>query len=227
MPEYPLPQAGQRRCLRGCFLGRTPYTEAWQAMRQFTEQRDLTTQDQLWCVEHDPVFTRGISLRNRSEAVRDMGAIPVVQSDRGGRLSYHGPGQLVAYLLLDLQRLGLGIRALVTAVEESVSGLLRRDWQLHSQGDRQRPGVYVDGAKIAALGLRVRRGCCYHGCSLNVDMDLAPFSHIDPCGQPGLPVTSLRYLLDADADLALPRLSRRWGMVLAEQLGYEELLWAA
>ncbi len=225
MVEYPVPQPGEGRCLRGIFLGRVPYAGAWHAMRQFTERRDDSTQDQLWCLEHEPVFTRGISHRGRADTARDAGAIPTVQSDRGGRLSYHGPGQLLGYLLLDLRRLGLSIRSLVTAVEGSVIGLLQRDWRLCAQGDRSRPGVYVAEAKIASLGLRVKRGCCYHGCSLNVDVDLDPFSRIDPCGEPDLAVTSLRRLLGSQADLRLPPLAHRWGATLAKQLGYEALRW--
>jgi len=172
-------------------LGITDYGETWAAMKQFTQQRDRLRADQLWITGHPPTYTQG--LNGRAEHVLDRGDIPLLQVDRGGQVTYHGPGQLVIYCLLDLNRLGLGVKALVARIEESVIDLL----DLYSIAAHTRsgaPGVYVGEAKIAALGLRIRKGCCYHGLSLNVDMELEPFSRIDPCGYPGLAVTQLRDL---------------------------------
>lgn len=171
-------------------LGRRDYLPAWQAMKDFTAARDAATPDELWVVEHPPVYTVGIAGRPEHFPRGEVG-IPVVHTDRGGQITYHGPGQIVVYTLLDLRRLGLTVRALVRTLEDAVVGLLA-DHGLAASGDVDRPGVYIGGAKIAALGLKVRGGCCYHGLSLNVDMDLSPFAPIDPCGYPGLAVTDLR-----------------------------------
>ncbi len=157
-------------------------------MRRWSDQRVPGTPDELWLLEHHPVFTLGQA--GRPEYLRDPGTIPVITSDRGGQVTYHGPGQLIAYPLLDLDRLGLGIRGLVASLEKVVADLLR-DLGLIPEQRPGAPGVYVGAAKIAALGLRVRRGCSYHGLSLNVAMDLEPFQRIDPCGYPGLAVTQL------------------------------------
>jgi lipoyl(octanoyl) transferase len=173
-------------------LGRREYVPVWQAMQSFTDHRDADTGDELWLVEHPPVFTLGLNAK--AEHLLDAGDIPVVQVDRGGQVTYHGPGQIVVYALLDLRRLGLGPRQMVTALERGVIGLLAEQG-IAATGRRDAPGVYVDGAKIAALGLRVRRGCCYHGLSLNLAMDLEPFSRINPCGYPGLQVTQLSDLM--------------------------------
>lgn len=167
-------------------LGLTPYEETLLAMQRFTAQRTPQTSDELWWTEHPPVFTQGQA--GRAEHLLDAGEIPVVQSDRGGQITYHGPGQLVGYLLMDLRRGGLGPRTLVTCIEQSVVGLLA-DYGIAGVPRKDAPGVYVDGAKIAALGLRIRRGCSYHGLSLNVNMDLAPFRQINPCGLIGIDVT--------------------------------------
>jgi len=175
-------------------LGRRDYVPVWQAMRTFTDKRHEDTRDELWLVEHPPVFTVG--LNGNPEHLLDPGDIPVVQVDRGGQVTYHGPGQIVVYALLDLRRLGLGPRQLVTVLEEGVIGLLA-EYGVEAAGRREAPGVYVNGAKVAALGLRIRRGCCYHGLSLNVAMDLEPFSRINPCGYPGLKVSQLRDFMDA------------------------------
>jgi lipoyl(octanoyl) transferase len=172
-------------------LGITDYGETWAAMKQFTQQRDRLTTDQLWITGHPPIYTQG--LNGRAEHVLDRGDIPLLQVDRGGQVTYHGPGQLVIYCLLDLNRLGLGVKSLVARIEESVIELLDR-YHVAAQARAGAPGVYVGEAKIAALGLRIRKGCCYHGLSLNVDMELEPFSRIDPCGYPGLAVTQLRDL---------------------------------
>ena len=172
-------------------LGRRDYTPTWHAMQQFTTQRTDDSSDEIWLVEHPPVYTQG--LNGKTEHLLTPGAIPVVQSDRGGQVTYHGPGQLLAYVLVDLKRKGWGIRDLVGRLEQAVIDLLH-SYGIAAVARRDAPGVYVDGAKIAALGLRVKRGCSYHGLSFNVDMDLEPFSRINPCGYAGLPVTQLRAL---------------------------------
>ncbi len=154
-------------------------------------QRAAASADEIWFVEHPPVYTQG--LNGKAEHLLTPGAIPVVQADRGGQVTYHGPGQLLAYVLVDLQRKGWGVRDLVGRLELAVIDLLR-DYGITAVARRDAPGVYVGGAKIAALGLRVKRGCSYHGLSLNVDMDLEPFSRINPCGYAGLPVTQLSAL---------------------------------
>ncbi len=169
-------------------LGRSDYRQTWQAMQDFTNARDPHTADELWITEHAPVFTQG--LNGRAEHLLAPGDIPVVQIDRGGQVTYHGPGQLVLYCLLDITRLGLGVKGLVALIEESVIDLLRA-YHITAKGRPGAPGVYVGAAKIAALGLRIRKGCCYHGLSLNVDMDLEPFTRINPCGYQGLAVTQL------------------------------------
>ena len=184
-------------------LGRSDYQVTWDAMRQFTHQRIPQTPDQLWVTEHPAVFTQG--LNGRAEHVLDTGDIPLIQVDRGGQVTYHGPGQLIVYCLFDLNRYGLGVKGLVAKIEQSIIDLLE-GYQIAAHTRAGAPGVYVDQAKIAALGLRIRKGCCYHGLSLNVDMELEPFSRIDPCGYRGLAVTQLR-------DLGVN--------VSVEQVGYE------
>jgi lipoyl(octanoyl) transferase len=169
-------------------LGQQDYRETWEAMRTFTDIRDADTLDEIWLVEHPPVYTLG---RNGDPAhILNAGNIPIVESDRGGQVTYHGPGQLIAYTLFDLNRLGIGIRSLVTGLENAVIGTLSQ-YGIKAESRRDAPGVYVDGKKIASLGLRVRKGCSYHGLSLNVDVNLEPFSNINPCGYPGLGVTQL------------------------------------
>ena len=169
-------------------LGRVAYEPTWRAMQAFTRSRGADTGDQLWLLEHPPVFTLGLA--GRREHVLDAGDIPVVATDRGGQVTYHGPGQAVAYLLLDLRRRGLGVRELVRRIEGAVIELLA-GYGLEGVRRPGMPGVYVGEAKIAAIGLRVARGCSYHGVALNADLDLAPFSRIDPCGYPGLAATRL------------------------------------
>jgi lipoyl(octanoyl) transferase len=176
-------------------LGETDFSVTWRAMQRFTAERDASTPDELWLTEHPPVFTQGLAGKPE-HLLRDIG-IPVVKIDRGGQVTYHGPGQAVVYLLLDLTRRGLKVRQLVGRIEQAVIDLLA-GCGLRGERLAGAPGVYVDGAKVAALGLRVRGGCCYHGVSLNVDMELAPFSAINPCGYPGLKVTQLRDLGVAD-----------------------------
>jgi len=216
--------------LRMKHLGLVDYRETWGAMREFTEMRGAGTADELWLVEHPPVYTLGRNgdpahilipaskpvgensfaqgavirrmnspLQNATQKgckVGEEGEIPIVESDRGGQVTYHGPGQLVAYTLFDLNRLGIGIRSLVTGLENAIISTLSQ-YGIKAQARRDAPGVYVDGRKIASLGLRIRKGCSYHGLSLNVDMDLTPFTAINPCGYPGLKVTRL-------ADLGVP-----------------------
>lgn len=173
------------------WLGRVDYASTWQDMRRFTDERNADTPDELWLLEHPPVFTLGMAADPAH--VLDAGDIPVVQTDRGGQVTYHGPGQLVAYPLLDLRRHDLTVRGLVTLLEQSVIGLVAPEG-VTAVGRRDAPGVYVQGRKLAALGLRVRRGASYHGLALNVDLDAAPFARINPCGLAGLAVTSLREL---------------------------------
>jgi lipoyl(octanoyl) transferase len=189
--------------LRLHYLGLRDYEPTWRAMRDFTETRGKDTPDELWLLEHTSVYTLGLNgdLRHLVQATD----VPVIKVDRGGQITWHGPGQLVAYPLLDLRRKNLGIRALVTALENAVIGLLRQ-YGIASEARREAPGVYVEGKKIASVGLRVRRGCSYHGLSLNVNPDLSAFAAINPCGYAGLEVTSLAELgVDArPCELAAP-----------------------
>lgn len=171
--------------------GLVDYPAAFDAMARFTDARDAGTTDELWLLEHSPVFTLGLNAD--PSHLLSPGGIPVVRTDRGGQVTYHGPGQLMAYVLLDMQRRRLGVRALVTALERAVIATLAR-YGIAAAADPSAPGVYVDGAKIASLGLRIRRNCSYHGLALNVDMDLAPFSRINPCGFPDLRVTQVSAL---------------------------------
>ena len=173
-------------------LGRTEYEACWRAMREFTDARDAATPDEIWLTEHPPVYTLGLAGR-REHLLRDTG-IRAIKVDRGGQVTYHGPGQLVAYLLVDLRRARLGVRNMVRAIEAAVVEFLDSQ-EISAYGRPDAPGVYVRRggveSKIAALGLKVRNGCSYHGLALNVAMDLAPFADIDPCGYPGLAVTQL------------------------------------
>lgn len=199
------------------------YVPVWEAMRTFTAARTPATPDELWLLNHSPVFTQGQA--GKQEHLLDTGEIPVVQIDRGGQVTYHGPGQLVAYLLLDVRRSGLGVRELVERIEQSVIDLLAVHG-ITAQAQRKAPGVYVNGAKIAALGLRIRQGCSYHGLSVNIDMDLRPFGRINPCGYKDMQVTQLSDLL--------PQGSSRVGLLehtagalvtsLASRLGYARIM---
>lgn len=195
-------------------LGLCPYLPVWERMKSFTSQRRPETGDELWLLEHEAVYTLGQA--GKSEHVLDAGDIAVLPVDRGGQVTYHGPGQMVAYTMLDLRRHGIGVRALVSALEQSViDWLAGHGISAYARSDA--PGVYVDGAKLAALGLRVSRGCSYHGLSLNVDVALEPFARIDPCGFPGLAVTRTR-------DLGIPHgvkeISAAWSAHLGRILGY-------
>jgi lipoyl(octanoyl) transferase len=173
------------------WLGRVDYARTWRAMQSFTDERDATTPDEIWFLEHGPVFTQG--LNGKREHLLAPGDIPVVGIDRGGQVTYHGPGQLVVYPLIDLRRLGMGVRELVVALETAVVALAAAHG-ISASGRRDAPGVYVEGRKLASLGLRIRRGCSYHGLALNVDMDLEPFGRINPCGMTGLEMTQLAAL---------------------------------
>ena len=186
------PVSRQTRLLVRCLSGLQDYRQTWESMRAFTDARGPDTEDQLWLLEHPPVFTLGQA--GRIEHLLDTGEIPVVHCDRGGQVTYHGPGQIIAYLLLDLRRNGLGVKRLVSLLEESIVDLLAR-CGIEGTVRADAPGVYVAGAKIASLGLRVRGGCSYHGLALNVSMDLQPFHRINPCGYPGLGVTQLSDLI--------------------------------
>ena len=172
-------------------LGRVEYQPTWRAMQQFTDTRTAHTPDELWFLEHPPVFTQGMA--GKAEHVLAPGDIPAVHTDRGGQVTYHGPGQLVVYALIDLRRAGLGVRDLVSGLEHSV---IRYGAQLGitASARREAPGVYVNGRKLASVGIRIRRGCSYHGLALNVNMDLEPFGHINPCGHAGLQMTQLAHI---------------------------------
>jgi lipoyl(octanoyl) transferase len=197
-------------------LGLQDYAQTWQAMTRFTNERQAETPDEFWLVQHPPVFTQGQA--GKPEHVLFPGDIPLVHTDRGGQVTYHGPGQLVAYPLLDLRRCKLGVRDLVTLIEQTLVNVLAH-YQILAKAKADAPGVYVDGAKIASLGLRVRRGCSFHGLSLNVDMDLTPFSRINPCGYQGLPMTQMREFLDSPPDFSDVQL--RLAEQFAQNLGYE------
>lgn len=194
-------------------LGRVDYEPTWRAMQDFTAVRTESTPDEVWFLEHPPVFTLGLNAK--PEHLLNPGDIPVVQIDRGGQVTYHGPGQLVVYVLLDIARRHLGVQRLVQLMEQAVIDLLA-EHGVRAEGRRDAPGVYVAGAKIAALGLRVKRGRTYHGLALNVAMDLEPFDRINPCGYPGMRVTQLADLgislsLDAVAAQLESHLTRLLG----------------
>jgi len=187
LPEFiPSPE---RLALTVRSRGLADYTATWREMQAFTDTRTAESPDELWLLQHSPVFTLGRNGKTE-HLLHHTGDIPVIHADRGGQVTYHGPGQLVAYPLLDLKRRRLGVQSLVRILEQSVINLLA-DYSIRAGRRDKAPGVYVDGRKLAALGLRVRRGCCYHGLSLNVDMDLSPFSMINPCGYADLEVTQL------------------------------------
>lgn len=198
-------------------LGLLEYQPAWQAMQRFTNERGPATGDEIWLLQHPPVFTQGQA--GKPEHLLLPGDIPVVQADRGGQVTYHGPGQLVCYLLLDVRRLGIGVRELVSRIEQSLIDLLASyDVQANSKPDA--PGVYVDGAKIASLGLRIRNGRSFHGLALNVDMDLEPFGRINPCGYAGMSMTQLADLVAGP--VAFSEVSARLREQLVKHLGYAQ-----
>jgi len=198
-------------------LGQTPYEPVWHAMQRFTDGRkNADAPDEIWLVQHPPVFTQGQA--GKAEHVLLPGDIPVVKVDRGGQVTYHGPGQLVAYLLLDVRRLGFGVRELVSRMERCLIELLA-EYGVSAEAKADAPGVYVDGAKIASLGLRIRNGCSFHGLALNVDMDLGPFRRINPCGYAGLAMTQLR---DHTGPIEFAEVSARLRAQLVKHLDYAE-----
>lgn len=206
------------RTLEVLRLGRRAYEPVWRAMQAYTDTRGPESADQLWIVEHEPVFTLGQA--GRREHVLAAGDIPVLEVDRGGQVTYHGPGQVVAYPLLDLRRLRIGVRELVDRIEQSAIDALA-GWGVAAERRPGAPGVYVRGAKIMALGLRVRRGCSFHGLAFNVAMDLSPYSRINPCGFKGLEVVSLEALgspvsFETVADALVHQLATQFGLHAVE-----------
>ena len=198
-------------------LGEQPYTETWEAMKSFTATRDASTVDELWCLEHPKVFTQGQA--GKAEHILLPGDIPVVQVDRGGQVTYHGPGQLVIYPLIDLSRRKLGVRALVDDIEQAiVAALAGLDIDAAPRPDA--PGVYVDGAKVASLGLRVRRSCSFHGLALNVNMDMEPFSRINPCGYAGMAMCQVS---DFRPGVTVSDVEHRLVRELVLRLGHEQV----
>ncbi len=191
------------------------YEPVWKAMREFTDQRDNDTDDEIWLLQHSPVFTQGQA--GKKEHVLNSGSIPVIQTDRGGQVTYHGSGQLICYVLLNLRRLDLTIKKLVSLLEQSVIDLLKQ-YGFDSERRKNAPGIYIDQEKIAALGLRVRKGCTYHGLAINVNMDLEPFSRINPCGFPGMTVTQLA---DLGIDRSLSEVGRTLTDILCTYLNYD------
>ena len=195
-------------------LGCVPYDATWQRMKDFTQSRDENTPDEIWLLQHEPVFTQGQA--GKEEHLLMPGDIPVVQVDRGGQVTYHGPGQLVVYLLIDIRRKKLGVREMVSIMEDSIVELLKaRGIDAYAKPDA--PGVYVGDAKVASLGLRVRRGCTFHGLALNVDMDLTPFLRINPCGYAGMPMVDV-HTLDSSATFEVTQ----WDLLahLKTKIGY-------
>lgn len=199
-------------------LGRQPYQSTFERMQAFTNERDGDTADEIWVLEHDPVFTQGQA--GKAEHLLNPGDIPVVQVDRGGQVTYHGPGQLVIYLLLDLKRNSLGVRDLVTLMEEAVVELLG-DYGVEAAPKPDAPGVYVAERKICSLGLRVRRGCSFHGLALNVDMNLEPFLRINPCGYAGMEMTQLATLKD---NIEISQVAKQLSAILTKRIGYNGAL---
>jgi len=191
------------------------YNIAWEAMRRFTEQRDENTHDEIWLLQHPAIFTQGQA--GKAEHILNPGTIPVIQIDRGGQITYHGPGQLICYVLLNLKQRKLTIKQLINLLEQSVIDLLEQ-YGIKSDRRARAPGIYVDQAKIAALGLRVRKGCTFHGLALNMDMDLEPFSRINPCGFPDMRVTQLSDLIDSSRSIS--EASNDLSNILCEHLNY-------
>ncbi len=196
-------------------LGSSDYVDTWQRMRRVTDQRNDASRDELWLLEHPRVFTLGQA--GRTAHLLEPGGIPIVDSDRGGQVTYHGPGQLVAYVLIDLRRKRLGVRQLVDGLEQCVIDMLAAEG-VDGRRRNRAPGVYVSGSKVCALGLRIRNGCSYHGLALNVNMDLEPFRRIDPCGYPGLAVTQLR---DLGIPWDLDETGRRLVAAFVRQFAYQ------
>lgn len=189
-------------------LGLQPYYQTWQAMQNFIHQSNQDSPQEIWLLEHPPVFTQGQA--GEAHHIHDPHGIPVIPSDRGGQVTYHGPGQLIAYTLLNLKRLNLNIHSLILSLENAVINVLQT-YGIQGYGSREAPGVYIQGAKICSVGLRVRKGWAYHGLAFNIAMDLTPFSYINPCGQVGLPITQLQNWITQPitVDKVAPLLSQR------------------
>lgn len=200
-------------------LGCVPYEPTWHAMQSFTQSRDADSPDEIWLLEHPRVFTQGQA--GKAEHILAAGDIPVVQVDRGGQVTYHGPGQLVAYILVDVRRAGQGVRDLVSRIENTLIDVLSQ-YGVAAEAKPDAPGVYVAGNKIASLGLRIRRGCSFHGLALNVDMDLQPFHRINPCGYAGLKMTQLRDETQESVDLS--EVSIRLRDALVSHLKFSEYI---
>ncbi|NGN99575.1 lipoyl(octanoyl) transferase LipB [Grimontia sp. S25] len=198
-------------------LGLRPYEPTWKDMHAFTDERNADTTDEIWLVEHEPVFTQGQA--GKAEHLLATGDIPVVQSDRGGQVTYHGPGQQVAYILIDLKRKKLGVRELVTSIENIVIDTLSH-YGIESRARPDAPGVYVGNDKICSLGLRIRRGCSFHGLALNVNMDLSPFLRINPCGYEGMAMTQT---VDLGGPASLTELYPVLVEKLTSHLGYDQV----
>jgi lipoyl(octanoyl) transferase len=213
------PETAHTDILRIRELGLCDYEPAWHAMREFTDLRQADTPDEIWYLQHPSVFTMGLNAK--AEHLLNPRDIPVINIDRGGQVTYHGPGQLIAYLLLDLNRLNIGVKQLVFAMEQSIIDLLS-DYDITAERLHGAPGIYVAGAKIAALGLRIRRGFSYHGLALNIDMDLEPFTQINPCGYAGMPVTQLATLAKQDSDTRISHVQQLLHTHLLHNLGYNE-----
>lgn len=210
-------------------LGRQPYEPVWRAMQRFTDLRDENTADEIWLVEHDPVFTLGQA--GKPEHVLAAGDIPVIHVDRGGQVTYHGPGQIVAYPLFDLKRMKTGVRDYVCRIEQSMIDTMA-EWNIHAERKQGAPGVYVAGAKVGALGIRVRRGCTFHGLAFNIDMDLEPWHRINPCGYQGLQVTTLADLggpsdMEPVKPVLLAHLAKQFGLELQTAAELPDLSLAA
>lgn len=209
--------SGAQVALRVRRLGTVPYVPAWHAMQQFTQSRSPATPDEIWLLEHPPVFTQGQA--GKAEHILAPGDIPVVQVDRGGQVTYHGPGQLMAYLLIDIARKKMGVRELVSAIENALVQALAA-WGINAEPRPDAPGVYVDGRKIASLGLRIRRGCAFHGLALNVAMDMAPFRCINPCGYAGMAMVQVK---DFVPDITLEAVAEQVLAALRQQLGFDQV----
>ncbi|ABV38095.1 lipoate-protein ligase B [Shewanella sediminis HAW-EB3] len=200
------------------YLGKQDYESVWHAMQDYTDNRDASSPDQLWIVEHPPVFTQGQA--GKSEHILNPGDIPVIQVDRGGQVTYHGPGQLVAYPLINIKRLKIGVRQLVTDIENSIVQMLE-GYQVKAYAKADAPGVYVDERKVASLGLRIRKGCSFHGLALNVDMDMSPFQRINPCGYAGLEMVQCKQL---GGPQTVEEAGERLVKTFSHNLGYQNLI---
>ncbi len=208
----------QTQALHIRHLGRQDYESVWHAMQAYTDNRDTDSNDELWIVEHSPVFTQGQA--GKSEHILNPGDIPVIQVDRGGQVTYHGPGQLVVYPLIDIKRSKLGVRQLVNNIEQSIVDMLAM-YDVNAYAKADAPGVYVDERKVASLGLRIRKGCSFHGLALNVDMDLAPFQRINPCGYAGLEMVQCKAL---GGPQTVTEAGEKLIQTLSKVLGYQELV---